>query len=116
MRKSLTDKERLKKTEIKRIFREAATAKCFGFKVLYCRNNTGINRMAVTTPRNYGNAVERNRTKRIVKEVYRNIKERIIFDGYDFLFIVYKKNLEYKDTFLELITICRQAGIMNDSE
>ena len=72
--------------------------------------------MAVTTPRNYGNAVERNRTKRIIREVYRNIKVHFLCNGYDFLFIVYKKNLEYKDTFLELFSICRKAGIVNDSE
>ena len=87
-----------------------------GFKLLYGKNDTGINRMAVTTPRNYGNAVERNRTKRIIREVYRNIKEHFNCNGYDFLFIVYKKDLEYKDTFRELFSICNSAGILNVSE
>ena len=69
----------------------------------------------MTTPRNYGNAVERNRTKRIIREVFRNIKEQLKPAGFDLLFVVYKKNLEYKDTFLELISICSQAGILNVS-
>ncbi len=90
--------------------------KTSGFKLLYKKNSTGLSRMAVTTPRNYGNAVERNRTKRIIREVFRNIKEQLKEDGFDLLFIVYKKDLEYKDTFLELISICRQAGIINVSE
>ena len=72
--------------------------------------------MAVTTPRNYGNAVERNRTKRIIREVFRNIKEQLKPDGYNLLFVVYKKNLEYRDTFAELFSICGQAGILNVSE
>lgn len=72
--------------------------------------------MAVTTPRNYGNAVERNRTKRIIREVYRNIKEHFNYNGYDLLFIVYKKDLEYEDTFRELFSICKNAGILNVSE
>ena len=72
--------------------------------------------MAVTTPRNYGNAVERNRTKRIIREVFRNIKEQLKNDGYDLIFVVYKKNLEYNDTFSQLISICRQAGVVNVSE
>ena len=87
-----------------------------GFKLLYRSNGTGLSRMAVTTPRNYGNAVERNRTKRIIREVFRNIKEHLKPDGYDLLFVVYKKNLEYKDTFSELFSICGQAGILNVSE
>jgi len=90
--------------------------KSLGFKLLYGKNDAGINRMAVTTPRNYGNAVERNRTKRIVREVYRNMKECFTCNGCDFFFIVYKKNLEYEDTFRELFSICRNAGILNVSE
>ena len=103
-------------TEIKQIFREAAAIKDSGFKLLYMKNGTGTSRMAVTTPKNYGNAVERNRTKRIIREVFRNIKEQLKTDGYDLLFIVYKKELEYKDTFSELFSICSQAGILNVSE
>ena len=90
--------------------------KSSGFKLLYLKNGTGISRMAVTTPRNYGNAVERNRTKRIIREVFRNIKEQLKNDGYDLIFVVYKKNLEYNDTFSQLISICRQAGVVNVSE
>lgn len=110
MRKSLT------KVEIKQIFREAAAIKNSGFKLLYRENGTGLSRMAVTTPRNYGNAVERNRTKRIIREVFRKIKEQLKSNGYDILFVVYKKDLEYKDTILELFSICGQAGILNVSE
>lgn len=110
MRKSLT------KVEIKQIFREAAAIKDSGFKLLYKKNDTGLSRMAVTTPRNYGNAVERNRTRRIIREVFRKIEEQLKSGGYDLLFVVYKKDLEYKDTFLELTYICGQAGILNVSE
>ena len=110
MRKSLT------KVEIKQIFREAAAIKDSGFKLLYKKNDTGLSRMAVTTPRNYGNAVERNRTRRIIREVFRNIKEQLKSDGYDLLFVVYRKDPEYNDTFSELISICGQAGILNASE
>ncbi|MBO7430997.1 MAG: ribonuclease P protein component [Spirochaetia bacterium] len=102
--------------EIKQIFREAAAIKNSGFKLLYKENGTGLSRMAVTTPRNYGNAVERNRTKRIIREVFRKIKEQLKSNGYDILFVVYKKDLEYKDTILELFSICGQAGILNVSE
>ena len=76
MRKSLT------KVEIKQIFREAAAIKDSGFKLLYKKNSTDLSRMAVTTPRNYGNAVERNRTKRIIREVFRRIKEQLKDGGY----------------------------------
>ena len=110
MRRSLTE------VEIKQIFREAAAIKNSGFKLLYRKNSAELNRMAVTVPRNYGNAVERNRTKRIIREVFRNIKEQLKDDGYDLLFVVYKKNLDYNDTFSELISICRQAGIIDVSE
>ena len=110
MRRSLT------KVEIKQIFREAAAIKNSGFKVLYRKNSAELNRMAVTVPRNYGNAVERNRTKRIVREVFRKIEKQLKESGYDLIFVVYKKNLEYNDTFSELAAICTQAGIINVSE
>ena len=87
MRKSLT------KVKIKQIFREAAAIKDSGFKLLYKKNSTDLSRMAVTTPRNYGNAVERNRTKRIIREVFRRIKEQLKEGGYNLLFVVYKKNM-----------------------
>lgn len=110
MRKSLT------KVEIKQIFREAAAIKESGYKLLYKENGTGASRMAVTTPRNYGNAVERNRTKRIIREAFRKIDEQLKSGGYNLLFVVYKKNLEYRDTLLELFSICGHAGILNVSE
>ncbi|MCD7773070.1 MAG: ribonuclease P protein component [Ruminococcus sp.] len=50
--------------------------------VYYLRNNTPYNKLGITVSKKLGNAVERNRAKRIIRAAYRE-SERSLPLGYD---------------------------------
>ena len=114
MRKNLTRKERLKKgSEIAEVFKSPYNIKNFCIKMFFCRNKLNWSRIAVTFKRGYGNSVERNKTKRLVKEIYRNLKYKIS-EGYDIIFLVYKRDLTYAEIEKTLIFLFKNAGLIND--
>jgi ribonuclease P protein component len=51
-------------------------------------NKLSLNRICFTFSRGFGNAVERNRARRLGREAYRNLKPRLR-RGYDFVLLVY---------------------------
>ncbi len=54
--------------------------------VLYRKNNLGYTRAAFVSSKKVGNSVQRNRSRRLMRESYRSFKERII-QGYDLIFV-----------------------------
>ena len=50
--------------------------------VLYVKENRmQINRLGISTARNFGNSVERNRIRRLIRENYRELEETLPFPG-----------------------------------
>lgn len=65
--------------------------------VLYFRknkNNKDINRLGLTVSKKVGNAVTRNRIRRLIKENYR-IREDSLSKGYDLVFVARKSAAEF---------------------
>ncbi len=65
------------------------------------KNRAGFCRIGITAGKKIGNAVSRNRAKRVIREAFRQLAPRIE-GGYDFVFVartrtVYKKSNEIKD-------------------
>jgi ribonuclease P protein component len=88
MRRSLTRRERLRRSsEIKELFSSARRTESRGVRLLYRSNGTRVTRFAVVVARGCGGAVRRNREKRITREAYRSLKDRID-PGYDLVFLV----------------------------
>jgi ribonuclease P protein component len=82
-------RERLKKREdITRVFKKGRSVTCPGAKLFYLENGLPHNRIAFTFARKYGNAVERNRARRVGREAYRLLKRRAK-TGYDLVLLVY---------------------------
>lgn len=75
------------------------------YTILGLKNNRSYSRFAVSMKKNKSSAVNRNREKRIAREIYRTEKGKIPV-GYDYFIIVKKKNnrsFEYcKKDLLEL--------------
>ncbi len=68
------------------MFTAAARTEARGMKLLYRANGGSRTRFAVVVARGCG-AVKRNREKRLTREAWRTLKERVP-PGYDVLFLV----------------------------
>lgn len=80
--------------------------------VVYLKpNGAGICRMGITVSKKIGNAVERNRCKRIIRAAYRNILPQIK-GNWDFIFVSRNKTKYLKSTDIEKIIteILQKAG------
>jgi ribonuclease P protein component len=65
------------------------------FTVILKQNGLNITRLGVTVRKNVGNAVKRNRTKRLIREIFRLNKSEFP-QGYDIVTIA-KKDVSYLD-------------------
>lgn len=65
------------------------------FAVYYIRNRTGKNRLGITATKKIGNAVQRNRARRIISEAYR-LLEHELPTGMDIVIIARTKTVYAK--------------------
>jgi len=121
MKRSLTRHERLKsRTDIKRLFSSAKSVSMKGMRLLFLDNSVGHNRILVTLTKKYGNAVQRNRAKRVLREIYRDIKYKLI-QGYDIGVIIYpidskdSGEYDYHDRYKQFRSLLKKAGILNET-
>lgn len=112
MRKSLTRAERLKsKADFALVFNNVdVKSACRGAKLVARKNGFEINRFAVTLVRKFGNAVQRNYARRILKEIYRNTKQDLP-TGYDIIVVLYSGDYNYHEREQQFIKLIRRAGI-----
>jgi ribonuclease P protein component len=81
--------ERLKgRDEIRAAFKRGKVVSCPGAKLFVLKNGLPGNRIAVTFARKFGNAVQRNRARRISREAYRLTGNRLK-TGFDLVLLVY---------------------------
>ena len=76
------------RNEIREVFTRGKSVGCKGAKLFMLKNDLPRNRICFTFSRGFGNAVERNRARRLGREVYRNLKPRLKC-GYDLILLVY---------------------------
>jgi len=116
MRRSLSKEEIVKrKPEIDRIFKTGKKYSCRGLKLIISKNQLDLDRIVVIPIRHYGNAVQRNKIRRQIKEIWRCEKPRMI-PGYDFAFIVYPgKVLNHDSQKEQIYSLCDKAGVFNQS-
>lgn len=85
--------------------------------VMYCmKNRAGICRIGITTGKKIGNAVERNRSRRIIKEAFRSVHKDV--EGtYDFVFVARSKTKYQKSTYIEKVMreMMLDSGIIADN-
>ena len=79
------------------------------------KNRAGICRIGITTSKKIGNAVERNRSRRVIRAAYSMIEEKIQ-GNYDFVFVARSKTKYIKSTRLAEIMLSQliEAGVINE--
>ena len=78
----------------------------------YCPNGTPFNRMGITAGKKQGNAVERNRIKRIIRAAYRLNEEKFPL-GYDIVFVGKNNISSMKTQDIESFIVKRLVNDMN---
>ena len=79
------------------------------------KNRAGICRIGITTSKKIGNAVERNRSRRVIRAAYSMIEDKI-YGNYDFVFVARSKTKYIKSTQLALLMLSQlqQAGVIDE--
>jgi len=112
MRRSLTKKQILRtKREIDKLFRSGKRVSVNGAKLVYTRNDLDESRGFFTLIRKYGNSVERNRAKRVVKEVYR-LNQLNIQPGWDLGFILFPGDDCFQIREAQIIALLSKARLL----
>ena len=114
MRRNLTKSERLGKlSDIKRTFASGKRYSVPGAKLVFIANNLGFSRFMVTLVRHYGNSIQRNRAKRIGKEVYRLNKHRLK-PGYDIVMVFYPDEDNFFSREKQMLVLFKKSGLYSD--
>jgi ribonuclease P protein component len=80
---------------IREVFHRGKSLGWRGAKLFVLKNGLDYNRICFALPRKFGNAVARNRARRLSREAYRHIRPRLK-SGYDAVLLVYPEgNAEF---------------------
>lgn len=108
-------KEKLKgRNEIREVFNLRKSVSCSGAKLLTRRNGLSHNRIAFTFARKFGNAVERNCSRRLSREVYRHLRNELR-QGYDLVLLVYPGRDVFSLRQEQLRELFFRAGLLKSS-
>ena len=80
------------------------------------KNRAGICRIGITTSKKIGNAVERNRSRRVIRAAYREIEDRIN-GNYDFVFVARSRTKYQKSTQIPqlMLSQLKEAGVIDET-
>ena len=81
--------------------------------IYYSKNRAGFCRIGITTSKKIGNAVERNRSRRLLKEAFRSVCPQVI-PQYDIVIVARSKTKYVKSTRLAeiMLEIFRDQGML----
>ncbi|WP_461253904.1 ribonuclease P protein component [Treponema sp. R8-4-B8] len=96
--------------EIREVFGKGKRYGCRGAKLFVLKNDLPYNRICFSLFKGFGNAVSRNRAKRLSREAYRLMKNRLL-GGYDLILLVYPE--AQKVTVTETLEfLFKKAGLL----
>ena len=79
-----------RRVELTRVFKKGRVVSCPGVKLFFLANGLAHNRIVITFARKYGNAVQRNRARRLGREAYRLMRGELAA-GYDVVLLIYPR-------------------------
>ncbi|MBP5436705.1 MAG: ribonuclease P protein component [Treponema sp.] len=101
--------------DIRKLFKTGKKVSVSGAKLFFMANGQEINRIGFPLPRGYGNAVQRNASKRYSRETYRFFKSHLN-TGFDMLFLVYPEasNNSFHSRCKIFKILCQKAGLLKE--
>lgn len=105
---------RLKKNwDFKRVYRYGRTVVSRNIVLYYCPNGMEFNRIGFSISKKVGKSVVRNKIKRIYREAFFKLEERLC-KGYDFILIARKPavDVSFQEAFKELYNLCRKGQLL----
>jgi len=108
-------KEKLKgKDAIREVFSRKRSFSCPGAKLFALGNGLPYNRIAFAFPRKFGNAVGRNRSRRLSREAYRQLRNGLQ-KGYDLVLLIYPGRDNFFVRMNQLTELFSRAGLWNST-
>ena len=103
--------------DFRRLYNRGKTVTDPALVIYYSKNRAGICRIGITTSKKIGNAVERNRSRRLLKEAFRSICPQVS-PCYDIVIVARSKTKYVKSTRLAEIMqrIFSEQGMLNTGE
>lgn len=106
--------ERIKRPlDFKKLFKLGRRTSVGGAKLFFLPNGLSFNRIGFPLPRGFGNAVQRNRSRRFSRESYRALKPHLN-TGFDVLLLVYPnpETSSFHSRCEQLRILFEKAGIL----
>jgi ribonuclease P protein component len=104
--------ERLKsRAGIGTVFKKGKSVACSGAKLFALKNDLSHNRIAFVFSRKFGNAVERNRSRRVSREAYRHL-QHTIEPGFDLVLLVYPGKDDFAARLDQMDKLFKRANLL----
>lgn len=103
--------------EFRRVYNRGKSLLCPYAAVYFMKNRSGDIRLGITAGKKIGNAVLRNRAKRVITAAFRGCLPDI-FEGYDFVIVARYRILSVKSTVVQsaFLQLLRNAGLCRSFE
>jgi len=106
-----------KNHEFKRLYNKGKSA-ASQYVAVYCRRNgRELNRLGVTVSTKLGGAVQRNRIRRRLKEIYRLNEEKFL-TGFDIVIVARMRSrfAGYQELESSVLAVCGKLNLRRDNE
>jgi ribonuclease P protein component len=100
-----------KRSEIRMVFKRGKIVACPGMKLFYRAGALENNRIAITFARKFGNAVQRNRARRLCREAYRYVRYRLM-PPRDLVLLIYPGYDSFNARLEQLTLLLKRAGLL----
>ncbi|MDR1389340.1 MAG: ribonuclease P protein component [Treponema sp.] len=100
-----------KRDEIARVFKKGRRLGCPGLVLFFLDNGLPHNRIVVTFSKKFGNAVVRNRERRVSREAYRLMRPSLK-TGYDLIFLVMSEKSTLESRTNQFKILFARAGLL----
>ena len=97
---------------IRVLFKMGRRYSCDGAKLFVLPNTLPYNRFVCTFKRHYGSAVQRNKARRLSREIYRQMKSQLA-TGKDILLLVFPGNDTFSLRAVQLECLFKKAGMFS---